>query len=57
MSDGLWRVDFARRAEKDIARLDPPVGRRVLATVGELDADARTIKVQRVLPRGRAYER
>jgi mRNA interferase RelE/StbE len=88
MSDGPWRVQYARRAEKDIARLDPPVRKRVLTAAGQLaanphglhlrklsgregwrlragdwrvlldiDENTRTIKVLRVLPRGRAYER
>jgi mRNA interferase RelE/StbE len=86
--EDVWRVEYARRAEKDIARLDAPIRRRVIAALGELAADphgrqlrklagregwrlrvgdwrvllkldenAQAIGVQRVLPRGRAYER
>jgi mRNA-degrading endonuclease RelE of RelBE toxin-antitoxin system len=40
MSEDLWSVAHARRAEKDIARLDPLI-RRVLATIGQLAADPR----------------
>ena len=39
MSEDLWSVYYARRAEKDVARLDPPMRRRVLAAVGQLAAD------------------
>ena len=83
-----WAVEFERRAEKDLERLDPQVKQRVLSAIGrlaedprsadlrrlkgraesrlrvgdwrvtvELDVAARAIVVQRVLPRGRAYER
>jgi mRNA interferase RelE/StbE len=86
-----WSVSYERRAEKDIARLDPQVRKRVLARLGDvardpyaaslrqltgraggaesrlrigdwrallkLDEATRTIRVQRVLPRGRAYDR
>ncbi len=34
-----WVLDYTRRAEKDIARLDPPVQKRVLAALGQLAAD------------------
>jgi mRNA interferase RelE/StbE len=85
MSEGLWRVEYARRAEKDILGLDAPIRRRILSAVGELaggvhtgqlrkltgrdgwllrvgdwrvlvdlDEATRTIRVQSVLPRGRA---
>lgn len=83
-----WSVEFERRAEKDLERLDPPVKQRVLAAIGglvgdphgaglrklkgraesrlrvgdwrvivELDIAARTIVIERILPRGRAYDR
>jgi mRNA interferase RelE/StbE len=86
--DAPWAISFESRAERDLARLDPPVARRVLAAlerlrerdpsldlrrlrgsdewrlrVGDwrvrlqLDVDARTVVVVRVLPRGRAYDR
>lgn len=34
--DGRWTVRYAVRGEKDIARLDPLVRRRVLAALGNL---------------------
>lgn len=83
-----WIVEFERRAEKDLERLDPQVKQRVLSAIGrladdpgsadlrrlksraesrlrvgdwrvivELDVTARAIIIQRVLPRGRAYDR
>jgi mRNA interferase RelE/StbE len=83
-----WTVEFERRAEKDLERLDPQVKQRVLSAIGrladgpgsadlrkltgraefrlrvgdwrviiDLDIPARAIIIQRVLPRGRAYDR
>jgi mRNA interferase RelE/StbE len=83
-----WSIDFTKRADKDMERLDQPVRQRVadsLDTLAEnphsgalrklsgrpesrlrvgdwrvlitLDEDTRTVDVQRVLPRGRAYKR
>jgi mRNA-degrading endonuclease RelE of RelBE toxin-antitoxin system len=83
-----WAVEFERRAEKDLERLDPQVKQRVLAAIGrladdpgnadlrrlkgraesrlrvgdwrvivELDVAARAIIIERILPRGRAYDR
>ncbi len=83
-----WTVEFERRAEKDLERLDPQVKQRVLSAIGrladdpgsadlrrltgraesrlrvgdwrvivELDVTARVIIIQRILPRGRAYDR
>ena len=83
-----WSVEFERRADRDLGRLDPQVRQRVLAAIDrlrtdpgsadlrrlkgrpesrlrvgdwrviiELDIAARTIIIQRVLPRGRAYDR
>ena len=88
MSTGPWSVEFERRADRDLGRLDPQVRQRVLAAIErlardprsaelrslrgraksrlrvgdwrvivELDIPARTIIIQRVLPRGRAYDR
>jgi len=88
MTGEPWRIGFTRRGRKDLDRLDPPVRRRVYATLLRLaandpkieerrltgsdewrirvgdrrvrftrDVDARLIVVQRVLPRGRAYDR
>jgi mRNA interferase RelE/StbE len=36
---GRWTLSYARRAEKDIARLDAPVRRRVFAALERLAAD------------------
>lgn len=89
MSEARWRVLLARRAEKDLDRLDPPIRERVVRAlrdlandpaaarglkklrgrperrlrvgdwrvVVDLDAADRAIRVKRVLPRGRAYDR
>lgn len=38
-SAGDWDVQFTRRAEKDLARLDPPIKRRVLQALVELGND------------------
>ena len=88
MTTEPWSVEFERRADKDLERLDPQVKQRVLAVlerlasdpgsaalrrlrgraesrlrvgdwrvIVELDIAARTIVIQRILPRGRAYER
>ena len=88
MSAEPWAVEFERRAEKDLARLDPQVKQRVLIAIGrlvedpgsvdlrrltgraesrlrvgdwrviiELDVASRTIIIERILPRGRAYNR
>lgn len=34
-----WRIDVARRAERDIKRLDPQIRRRVLTAIKGLIAD------------------
>jgi mRNA interferase RelE/StbE len=83
-----WAVEFERRADKDLERLDPQVRQRVLSAIGrladdprsadlrsltgraesrlrvgdwrvitELDVAARAIIIQRIRPRGRAYDR
>jgi mRNA interferase RelE/StbE len=43
-SEEEWALSYARRAEKDIDRLDPQVRRRVLAALGRLVADDPTIE-------------
>jgi mRNA interferase RelE/StbE len=86
--DAPWAIRFESRAERDLARLDPPVARRVVGALDrllardpsvdlrrlrgsdewrlrvgdwrvrlQLDFDARTVIVVRILPRGRAYDR
>lgn len=88
MSREPWSVEFERRADRDLERLDPKVKQRVLTAtdrlssdprsaalrklkgraesrlrvgdrrvIVELDIATRTIVIQRVLPRGRAYDR
>jgi mRNA interferase RelE/StbE len=39
VSDGPWGVRFARRAEKDLDRLDPQVRRRVVKAIRQLADD------------------
>lgn len=34
-----WTLRYSRRAERDVARLDPPVRRRVLTALGQLAED------------------
>lgn len=88
MSRGPWSVRLGRRAERELARLDPPMRQRVIAALDRLAADdpsldvvkltaqetwrvrvgdwrilfdrddaAHEIRVARVVPRGRAYDR
>jgi mRNA interferase RelE/StbE len=83
-----WAVEFERRADKDLERLDPQVKQRVLKAIRrladdprsadlrrlkgrsesrlrvgdwrviiELDVATRAVIIQRILPRGRAYDR
>ena len=33
--DGGWTLRYSRRAEKDVARLDPPVRRRILNSLAQ----------------------
>ena len=36
--EGVWRVEFAPRARRDLKRLDPPIQRRILAAIeGHID--------------------
>jgi mRNA interferase RelE/StbE len=39
VTDDGWRVEFARAAQRDLRRLDPPIRRRVLAAIEGLLAD------------------
>lgn len=39
MSDPGWSLEFERRAERDLRRLDPPVKQRVLTAVAHLADD------------------
>lgn len=36
---GGWTLRYSRRAEKDISRLDPLIGRRILNSLGQLAED------------------
>jgi len=38
-NDGAWTLRYSRRAEKDISRLDPPIRRRILNSLGQLAED------------------
>ena len=37
--DGGWTLRYSTRAERDIARLDPPIRRRILKALGQLAHD------------------
>jgi mRNA interferase RelE/StbE len=39
---GDWNIQLTRRAEKDLARLDPPIKRRILEALVELGHDPRS---------------
>lgn len=43
-----WILRYARHAEKDISRLDPPIRRRVLDAVGALSAEPEQGKVRKL---------
>ncbi len=45
MTRRRWRVDYVRRAERDIRRLDPPVLRRVFAAIERLADDDPSLDV------------
>lgn len=38
-ADGGWTLRYNRKAEKDLARVDPPVARRILLALGDLADD------------------
>lgn len=38
-ADGGWTLRYNRRAEKDLARIDPQVARRILLALGDLADD------------------
>lgn len=38
MTRGPWQVRYARQAEKDLGRLDPPIRRRIVVAVDGLAA-------------------
>jgi mRNA interferase RelE/StbE len=46
-----WVLAYARRAEKDINRLDPQMRRRVLAALGQLSADPQTGQLRKLTGR------
>jgi hypothetical protein len=50
-----WAVEFERRADKDLERLDPQVKQRVLSAIGRLADDPRTAEVRKL--KGRAESR
>jgi mRNA interferase RelE/StbE len=43
-----WSVEYARRAEKDIARLDPPLRKRVLRALGEVAANPGGVQLRKL---------
>ncbi|MFI5004681.1 MAG: type II toxin-antitoxin system RelE/ParE family toxin [Solirubrobacterales bacterium] len=45
---GRWILRYARRAEKEIARLDAPMRRRVLAALSRLANEDRSLDVKRL---------
>jgi mRNA-degrading endonuclease RelE of RelBE toxin-antitoxin system len=45
---GRWILGYARRAEKQIARLDAPTRRRVLAALDRLANEDRSLDVKRI---------
>ena len=54
--DGGWTLRYSRAAEKDIARLDPPIRRRILRALGHLAEDPRSARGLRKLS-GRSESR
>lgn len=55
MTAGRWSVEFERRADRDLERLDPQVRRRVLAAIGRLAEDPRSAALRKL--KGRAESR
>ena len=45
MTSRRWRVDYVRRAERDMRRLDPPVLRRVFVALERLADDDPSLDV------------
>jgi mRNA interferase RelE/StbE len=45
---GRWTLSYARRAEKDIARLDAPIRRRVFAALERLAADDMAMEARKL---------
>jgi mRNA-degrading endonuclease RelE of RelBE toxin-antitoxin system len=45
---GRWTLSYARRAEKEIARLDAPMRRRVLVALGRLASGDPSLDVKRL---------
>jgi mRNA interferase RelE/StbE len=43
-----WALVYAKRAEKDIARLDAPIRRRVFSALERLAADDPTMKARKL---------
>jgi mRNA interferase RelE/StbE len=50
-----WRVEFARAAQRDLRRLDPPIRRRVLTAIEGLLADPPQGDVKRLTGTGGEY--
>jgi mRNA interferase RelE/StbE len=45
---GKWTLSYARRAEKDLARVDAPVRRRVFAALERLATDDSAIEARKL---------
>ena len=54
--EGGWTLRYSRRAEKDIARLDPPIRRRILNALDQLAEDPSSVSGLRKLS-GRSESR
>jgi len=52
-----WAVEFERRAEKDLERLDPQVKQRVLSAIGRLADDPRSADLRRLKGRAESHLR
>ena len=55
MTAAPWAVEFERRAEKDLERLDAQVKQRVLSAIGQLAEDPGSADLRRL--KGRAESR
>jgi mRNA interferase RelE/StbE len=54
-AEDSWSLDYARRAEKDLERLDRPTRQRVLGALGKLAGDPHVGQLRRL--KGRSESR
>jgi mRNA interferase RelE/StbE len=47
-AEDAWRIEYAGRAEKDIAQLDPPIRTRVLAALARLAVEPRRSQLRKL---------